>query len=211
MVRSTSLLVGIAVAALIGAGAGASGAGAAQWRTVTAPLSLAFPRDHGAHLDHRTEWWYLTGTLAAADGRRVGVQLTFFRRGIDPADTAPPASGLPATQVLAAHHAARKAVAPGVSCGDVDAAARGVIEAAGYGEFFVHRTGHGLGMRVHEEPNIIAASGQRLMPGHCFSIEPGIYLAGRFGVRIENIVTCAEGGHVSFNVEPADSLFEVPV
>ncbi len=113
--------------------------------------------------------------------------------------------------VLAAHHAARKAVAPGVSCGDVDAAARGVIEAAGYGEFFVHRTGHGLGMRVHEEPNIIAASGQRLMPGHCFSIEPGIYLAGRFGVRIENIVTCAEGGHVSFNVEPADSLFEVPV
>ena len=103
MVRSTSLLVGIAVAALIGAGAGASGAGAAQWRTVTAPLSLAFPRDHGAHLDHRTEWWYLTGTLAAADGRRVGVQLTFFRRGIDPADTAPPASGLAATQVLAAH------------------------------------------------------------------------------------------------------------
>jgi predicted secreted hydrolase len=76
---------------------------ASEWRTVTAPLELAFPRDHGAHLDHRTEWWYLTGTLAAADGRRVGVQLTFFRRGIDPAATAIPEQGLAAAQVLAAH------------------------------------------------------------------------------------------------------------
>lgn len=111
--------------------------------------------------------------------------------------------------VLAAHHAARKAIAPGVTCGAVDAAARGVIEAAGYGEFFVHRTGHGLGMNIHEEPNIIGGSEQLLAPGHCFSIEPGIYLPGKFGVRIENIVTCDLGGHVSFNVEPADELLEV--
>jgi predicted secreted hydrolase len=76
---------------------------AAEWRQVTAPLALELPRDHGAHLDHRTEWWYLTGTLAAADGRRVGVQLTFFRRGLDPAMTAIPEKGLAATQVLAAH------------------------------------------------------------------------------------------------------------
>lgn len=113
--------------------------------------------------------------------------------------------------VLAAHHAARKAIAPGVACGEVDAAARGVIESAGYGEFFMHRTGHGLGMRVHEEPNIVGGSDQRLEPGHCFSIEPGIYLAGKFGVRIENIVTCTPGGHDSFNEEPASELLEVGV
>jgi len=89
--------------ALAGLTSLAAGAGAARWQTVTAPLALEHPRDHGAHLGHRTEWWYLTGTLADAGGRRVGVQLTFFRRGIDPADTAPPASGLAATQVLAAH------------------------------------------------------------------------------------------------------------
>ncbi|MCO5297747.1 MAG: Xaa-Pro peptidase family protein [Fimbriimonadaceae bacterium] len=111
--------------------------------------------------------------------------------------------------VLAAHHAARKAIAAGVACGTVDAAARKVIEDAGYGEFFVHRTGHGLGTRVHEEPNIIGGSEQRLEPGHCFSIEPGIYLPGRFGVRIENIVTCTEAGHTSFNEDPAEELREV--
>jgi predicted secreted hydrolase len=81
----------------------AAGAAAAEWRTVTAPLELAFPRDHGAHLEYRTEWWYVTGTLAAADGRRIGVQLTFFRRGIDPAEPRPEASGMAARQVLAAH------------------------------------------------------------------------------------------------------------
>lgn len=111
--------------------------------------------------------------------------------------------------VLAAHRAARQAISAGVACGAVDAAARKVIEDAGYGEFFVHRTGHGLGRRVHEEPNIVGGSEQRLEPGHCFSIEPGIYLPGRFGVRIENIVTCTESGHTSFNEEPADALLEV--
>lgn len=111
--------------------------------------------------------------------------------------------------VLNAHQAARKAIAPGVACGEVDAAARAVIEGAGYGEFFVHRTGHGLGTRVHEEPNIIGGSDQRLEPGHCFSIEPGIYLPGRFGVRIENIVTCTPEGHASFNEEPSSILKEI--
>ena len=96
-------LVAAAVTLLVLGGAGRASCRAAEWRRVAAPLALAFPRDHGAHLDFRTEWWYLTGTLADANGRRVGVQLTFFRRGIDPADTAPPAAGLAATQVLAAH------------------------------------------------------------------------------------------------------------
>lgn len=86
--------------------------------------------------------------------------------------------------VLAAVAAAK----PGVKAKDVDKAARDVITAAGYGEFFLHRTGHGLGIDVHETPYITATSETVLEEGMVFSIEPGIYLAGRFGVRLEEIV-----------------------
>jgi len=108
--------------------------------------------------------------------------------------------------VYAAHMAARAKIRPGVTAGEVDKAARDVIDQAGYGEFFVHRTGHGLGMRVHEEPNIMPGSDEILQVGDCFSIEPGIYLPGRFGVRIENIVTVSDNGHVSFNDDPPAKL-----
>lgn len=84
--------------------------------------------------------------------------------------------------------AAIAAAKPGVKAKDVDKAARDVIAAAGYGEFFLHRTGHGLGIDVHEGPYITAASETVLEPGMVFSIEPGIYLAGRFGLRLEEIV-----------------------
>ena len=82
----------------------------------------------------------------------------------------------------------------GVSAASVDAAARGVIERAGYGEYFIHRTGHGIGLDVLEEPSIVAGNQQILSAGMCFSIEPGIYLPGRFGVRLENIAIIAEDG-----------------
>lgn len=111
--------------------------------------------------------------------------------------------------VLASHRAGRAAARPGATCGSVDAASRRVIEEAGYGEAFFHRTGHGIGMRGHEEPYIVAGSEVALEPGHCFSVEPGIYLAGRFGVRIENIVTVTADGCESLNEEPADRLVEV--
>jgi Xaa-Pro aminopeptidase len=79
----------------------------------------------------------------------------------------------------------------------IDAAARGVIAAAGYGDYFVHRTGHGLGMDIHEPPYITATSDAVLQPGNVFSIEPGIYLPGRFGVRLEEIVvTTPEGAEI---------------
>jgi len=96
--------------------------------------------------------------------------------------------------VYRAHKAAFDAVQPGATAHDVDAAARQVIHDAGYGEFFIHRTGHGIGLDEHEEPFIVAGSRTRLAPGHCFSIEPGIYLPGQFGVRLENIVTVTEDG-----------------
>lgn len=111
--------------------------------------------------------------------------------------------------VYEAHMAARRAIAPSVSCETIDHAARKVIEDAGYGEFFMHRTGHGIGMKGHEEPYIIAGNSMPLAIGHCFSVEPGVYLPGRFGVRIENIVTVADRGHVSLNVDPAPELLIV--
>ncbi len=90
--------------------------------------------------------------------------------------------------------AALSAARPGVMAKDVDAAARSVITEAGYGEFFVHRTGHGLGIDIHEPPYITATSEVVLDEGMVFSIEPGIYLQGRFGVRLEEIVILRTDG-----------------
>jgi Xaa-Pro aminopeptidase len=96
--------------------------------------------------------------------------------------------------VAAANETARATVAPGVPCEEVDRAARKVIEDAGYGDFFIHRTGHGIGLEVHEHPYLVEGNQLPLEPGMTFSIEPGIYLPGRFGVRIEDIVACSETG-----------------
>jgi D-alanyl-D-alanine dipeptidase len=98
-----------------------------------------------------------------------------------------------------AQEAAFRAVEPGVSASEVDAAARDLIAAAGYGERFVHRTGHGIGLEVHEPPYLVRGNDSELTPGCTFSIEPGIYLEGRFGVRIEDIVAVTAGGAERLN------------
>jgi len=103
-----------------------------------------------------------------------------------------------------AQEAGFRAVAPGVPAEDVDRAAREVIEEAGYGDAFVHRTGHGIGLEEHEPPYIVEGNREPLDVGMCFSIEPGIYLAGRFGVRIEDIVAITEDGVVRLNHAPRD-------
>jgi Xaa-Pro aminopeptidase len=89
---------------------------------------------------------------------------------------------------------ATAAVSPGVPCEAIDDAARSIISAAGWGADFLHRTGHGIGLEVHEEPYIVAGNAEPLRVGHAFSIEPGIYLEGRYGARIEDIVVCAADG-----------------
>ncbi|WP_246060072.1 M24 family metallopeptidase [Herbidospora galbida] len=107
----------------------------------------------------------------------------------------PPADYARYFEVLrAAQDAACEAVRPGVTCESIDAAAREVIAAAGYGELFVHRTGHGIGLESHEDPYIVAGNDELLVPGMAFSVEPGIYLPGEHGARIEDIVVCTEEG-----------------
>lgn len=106
--------------------------------------------------------------------------------------------------VLEANEAARRIAGPGVAAEDIDHAARQVIEQAGYGEFFIHRTGHGLGMEVHEEPYIRDGNPMPLSPGMTFTIEPGIYLPGRGGVRIEDDVVITEHGLRSLSDMPRE-------
>jgi Xaa-Pro aminopeptidase len=96
--------------------------------------------------------------------------------------------------VQVAQRAAVDAVRPGVTAAHVDAAARSIIEAAGYGDRFIHRTGHGIGLEGHEHPYIIETNSLPLEEGMAFSVEPGIYLPGRFGVRIEDIVVVTADG-----------------
>lgn len=106
--------------------------------------------------------------------------------------------------VRAANEAGREAAGPGVRAGDIDRAAREVIRKAGYGEYFVHRTGHGLGLEVHEDPYIRADNDQLMRPGMTFTVEPGIYLAGRGGVRIEDDVVITDNGARSLSTYPRD-------
>jgi len=104
-------------------------------------------------------------------------------------------------QVLEAAQAAGVAAARvGVACEAVDAAARTPIAAAGYGDAFLHRTGHGIGLEEHEDPYIVAGNATPLVAGHAFSVEPGIYLAGRFGARIEDIVVAGTDGPRPLNL-----------
>jgi Xaa-Pro aminopeptidase len=101
--------------------------------------------------------------------------------------------------VMEAQERAFRAVKPGVPAEEIDRAAREVIEQAGFGDLFVHRTGHGIGLELHEDPYLVARNREPLRPGMCFSIEPGIYLPGRFGVRIEDIVAVTEDGAQRLN------------
>ena len=115
-------------------------------------------------------------------------------------------TGKPASDVaqaydvlLAAQAAGVAAGVVGAACEDVDRAARGIIEAAGFGEYFVHRTGHGIGMEAHEEPYMVSGNSLPIAAGHAFSVEPGIYIPGNWGMRLEDIVVATETGPMSMN------------
>jgi Xaa-Pro dipeptidase len=92
-----------------------------------------------------------------------------------------------------------KAATIGTPCEEVDAVARRIITAAGFGEYFIHRTGHGIGLDAHEDPYIVSGNSLPLEAGHAFSIEPGIYLPGKWGMRLEDIVVATTNGPDSMN------------
>jgi Xaa-Pro aminopeptidase len=104
---------------------------------------------------------------------------------------------------------ATAAVRPGVTCAQIDAVARRVITDAGWGEHFLHRTGHGIGLDTHEAPYVVEGNDLPLEPGMAFSVEPGIYLPGRYGARIEDIVVCTDDGVRILN-EGTRELVELP-
>ena len=101
--------------------------------------------------------------------------------------------------VQASNAAGRAAGKPGAPCAAVDKAARDVIEAAGYGAYFTHRTGHGIGMEGHEDPYMRGDNQQLLEPGMCYTVEPGIYLTSRNGVRVEDNMVVTESGSESLS------------
>jgi Xaa-Pro aminopeptidase len=130
------------------------------------------------------------GTMAAPDGTGYCSDIT---RCVSIG--APPTEVAEAYAVL--HEAQQAAVAAatvGTSCEEVDATARRIIEAGGFGDRFIHRTGHGIGVEEHEDPYVVAGNATPLVAGHAFSVEPGIYTAGAWGMRLEDIVVAADSG-----------------
>lgn len=154
---------------------------------------------------------HLTGGRKLKEGDAVVIDIG-ARKGGYPSDiTRMAAVGRPPdgygqihTIVEKAVQAALKAAKPGVKAREVDAAARRVISDAGYGEFFVHRTGHGLGVDIQEPPYITSTSDSVLEEGMVFSIEPGVYIPGQFGIRLEDIIIVRENGPEILSSLPRD-------
>jgi Xaa-Pro aminopeptidase len=111
--------------------------------------------------------------------------------------------------VLEAQENAVNAVAPGASCAEVDEAARSILRREGFGEAFSHSTGHGVGLEIHEPPRVGVGQTTRLVPGMVVTIEPGIYLAGRFGIRIEDMVAVTRNGSQVLTASAPKALIEL--
>ncbi len=176
----------------------------------TATFSIVASGPHGASPHHEAgERVIREGDAVVLDfgGRRQGyhsdITRTFFVGE-------PSARFLEVYEVVrAAQEAGVAAAGPGVPAQEVDRAARRVIAAAGFGPFFMHRTGHGIGLEEHEAPYIVEGNAEPLAPGMAFSVEPGVYLPGEFGVRLEDIVVVTPNGAASLNAAPRGLHFAV--
>jgi Xaa-Pro dipeptidase len=170
-----------------------------------APIVASGPNSanpHAAPSDRRL----VSGDLLVLDwGASMKGYLSDLTRTISLGEPRPEHARI-AQVVLEANAAARALAAPGVRAGEVDQAARAVIEEAGYRQYFTHRTGHGLGLEGHEEPYIMASSSLALEAGMTFTIEPGIYLPGQGGVRIEDDFLITSSGGESLSDLPRDLI-----
>ncbi|MDQ3986617.1 MAG: Xaa-Pro peptidase family protein [Actinomycetota bacterium] len=173
----------------------------ADWALVASGPNASMPHYAGGDVAIETNRPLLLDFGGAVEGYWSDITRIYFPRDLDPEIKE-------AYEVVcAAAEAAFKTAAPGVACSEVDRAARSVIEDAGLGEYFVHRTGHGLGLDVHEDPYIREGNEVPLEVGNVFSIEPGVYVPGRYGVRYENIVHLSDRGPESFNHSPREHYF----
>ena len=150
-----------------------------------------------------------TGARRLVEGDPVVVDIGGFVDGYASDCTRDYVVGSPPEGYTAAHaaletaqKAACAAVRPGVTAASLDAVARHALTEAGFGEYFIHRLGHGIGLEVHEDPYLVEGNDTLLQPGMTFSVEPGIYLPGRFGMRIEDIVAVTEDGGERLNRRP---------
>ena len=164
------------------------GAEQVQFTLVASGPNGAFPHHHSGPRKLQVGDAIVVDIGATLDGYQSDITRTVYL------GEPPEAVARAYEAVLAANVAGRGAVRPGVTAGDVDRATRAVLEEAGLGEFFVHRTGHGIGLEVHEPPWIIAGSEVVLEEGMTFSIEPGVYLPGEYGIRVEDIVAVTADG-----------------
>jgi Xaa-Pro aminopeptidase len=171
----------------------------------TEPWVIVASGPHSASPHHETS------DRAIRDGEVLLLDLGAFTRGYGSDITRTFFLGEPPRQVLrtwevvnAARAAGIAAASAGQPAAGVDAAARSVIEAAGLGEHFTHRTGHGLGLEVHEPPWLVRGNDAPLAAGQVHSVEPGVYLPGRYGVRLEDIVVVGEHGGRRLNTAPLD-------
>jgi Xaa-Pro aminopeptidase len=152
-----------------------------------------------------------TSERRLAEGEPVLLDLGSFTGGYGSDITRTYWLGQPPEEAVRIHRVVDEARARGIEaaragapCEEVDRAARGVIERAGLGERFIHRTGHGVGLEVHEPPWLVAGDRTPLARGMVHSVEPGVYLPGRFGVRLEDLIVVEEGGGRRLNLAPRE-------
>lgn len=160
---------------------------------VAAGENAASPHHHaGSRVIHEDE-------IVLCDfGGTMGGYCSDITRCVFTGETAPEVAE--AYEVLhTAQQAAFRAATVGTPCEDVDRTARRIIADAGYGEYFVHRTGHGIGLEEHEDPYIVEGNSRSIEAGHAFSIEPGIYVPGKWGMRLEDIVVATDDGPLPMN------------
>jgi Xaa-Pro aminopeptidase len=164
------------------------GAEVVTFTLIASGPNAAYPHHHSGPRRLQTGEPVIIDIGATLNGYQSDITRTIFL-GNPPADFRQAYAA-----VLEANERGRAAVKPGVRAQEVDHATRRTLETAGYGDYFIHRTGHGLGLDVHESPWIMAGNDQVLAEGMVFSVEPGVYLPGRFGIRIEDIVAVTASG-----------------
>ena len=168
------------------------------WAIVASGPNAALPHHHTSDRAIQSGDVVIVDVGAYTDGYGSDITRTYW---VDD----PPADATEVYRVVdAAREAGIAAARPGARCESVDRAARDVIERAGFGKEFLHRTGHGVGLEVHEPPYLVGGNTETLRAGMTHSVEPGIYRSGRFGVRIEDLVVVEEGGARRLNRAPRD-------